>query len=173
MVLAAQFESFLHPFTIMLSLPLSIVWAFGGLWVTGQTLNIFSMIGMVMLMGLVTKNAILLVDYTNLLRREGMEKDELAVESLFGSTAAHFDDRVIDNRRMGASGRRSGSWIRIAGPNGSRRCGSTTRKIANARGDLLRFDSLSTITACCIGRFAGSVGRNQLHRVRSLSLRWK
>lgn len=76
MVLAAQFESFLHPFTIMLSLPLSIGGAFGGLWVTGQTLNIFSMIGMVMLMGLVTKNAILLVDYTNLLRREGMEKDQ-------------------------------------------------------------------------------------------------
>ncbi len=76
MVLAAQFESFLHPFTIMLSLPLSIGGAFGGLWLTGRTLNIFSMIGMVMLMGLVTKNAILLVDYTNLLRREGMDKDE-------------------------------------------------------------------------------------------------
>ena len=76
MVLAAQFESFLHPFTIMLSLPLSIGGAFGGLWLTGRTLNIFSMIGMVMLMGLVTKNAILLVDYTNLLRREGMDNDE-------------------------------------------------------------------------------------------------
>lgn len=76
MVLAAQFESFLHPFTIMLSLPLSIGGAFGGLWIMGRTLNIFSMIGMVMLMGLVTKNAILLVDYANLLRREGMDKDE-------------------------------------------------------------------------------------------------
>ncbi len=76
MVLAAQFESFLHPFTIMLSLPLSIGGAFGGLWLTGRTLNIFSMIGMVMLMGLVTKNAILLVDYANLLRRQGMSKDE-------------------------------------------------------------------------------------------------
>ena len=60
----------------MLSLPLSIGGAFGGLWVTGQTLNIFSMIGMVMLMGLVTKNAILLVDYTNLLRQRGMGKTE-------------------------------------------------------------------------------------------------
>ncbi len=76
MILAAQFESFLHPFTIMLSLPLAVGGAFGGLWLTGRTLNIFSMIGMVMLMGLVTKNAILLVDYTNLLRREGMDRNE-------------------------------------------------------------------------------------------------
>lgn len=76
MVLAAQFESYLHPFTIMLSLPLSIGGALGGLALTGRTLNIFSMIGMVMLMGLVTKNAILLVDYTNLLRKQGMTKDD-------------------------------------------------------------------------------------------------
>ncbi len=76
MVLAAQFESLLHPFTIMLSLPLSIGGALGGLAITGRTLNIFSMIGMVMLMGLVTKNAILLVDYTNLLRRDGMDRDD-------------------------------------------------------------------------------------------------
>src|SRR5690606_19079923 len=65
MVLASQFESFLHPITIMLSVPLSIGGALGALALTGLTLNIFSMIGMVMLMGLVTKNAILLVDYTN------------------------------------------------------------------------------------------------------------
>lgn len=76
MVLAAQFESYLHPFTIMLSLPLSIGGALGALALTGRTLNIFSMIGMVMLMGLVTKNAILLVDYTNLLRRRGMDRDD-------------------------------------------------------------------------------------------------
>lgn len=69
MILAAQFESFVHPFTIMLSLPLSMVGAFGALWLAGMTLNIFSMIGIIMLMGLVTKNAILLVDYTNTLRR--------------------------------------------------------------------------------------------------------
>lgn len=76
MVLAAQFESFVHPLTIMFSLPLSIGGALGGLALTGRTLNIFSMIGMVMLMGLVTKNAILLVDYTNLLRRRGLDRDE-------------------------------------------------------------------------------------------------
>jgi HAE1 family hydrophobic/amphiphilic exporter-1 len=76
MILAAQFESFVHPFTIMLSLPLSIGGALGGLALTGRTLNIFSMIGMIMLMGLVTKNAILLVDYTNRLRERGLSKTE-------------------------------------------------------------------------------------------------
>jgi HAE1 family hydrophobic/amphiphilic exporter-1 len=76
MVLAAQFESLVHPLTVMLSLPLSIVGALGLLAITGRTLNIFSMIGMIMLMGLVTKNAILLIDYTNLLRRGGMARDD-------------------------------------------------------------------------------------------------
>lgn len=76
MILSAQFESFIHPLTIMLSLPLSIGGALGALALTGRTLNIFSMIGMVMLMGLVTKNAILLVDYTNLLRSRGMSKND-------------------------------------------------------------------------------------------------
>lgn len=76
MVLAAQFESFIHPFTVMLSLPLSLIGAFGGLVIARQTLNIFSLIGFIMMMGLVTKNAILLVDYTNTLRSRGMEKTE-------------------------------------------------------------------------------------------------
>jgi HAE1 family hydrophobic/amphiphilic exporter-1 len=68
LVLASQFESFIHPFTIMLSLPLSLVGALGLLWATGATMSIFTSIGIIMLMGLVTKNAILLVDYTNTLR---------------------------------------------------------------------------------------------------------
>lgn len=70
LLLASQFDSIVHPFTIMLSLPLSFVGAFGALLATGSTLNIFSMIGLIMLMGLVTKNAVLLVDYTATLRRE-------------------------------------------------------------------------------------------------------
>ena len=76
MVLAAQFESFIHPFTVMLSLPLSLIGAFGGLIIARHTLNIFSFIGFIMMMGLVTKNSILLVDYTNTLRSRGMEKTE-------------------------------------------------------------------------------------------------
>ena len=76
MILAAQFESLIHPFTIMLSLPLSVVGAFGGLFLAGQTLNIFSMIGLIMLMGLVTKNAILLVDFANKKKSEGLPTHE-------------------------------------------------------------------------------------------------
>jgi hydrophobic/amphiphilic exporter-1 (mainly G- bacteria), HAE1 family len=81
MVLAAQFESLVHPFTVMLSLPLSIVGALGLLALTGRTLNIFSMIGMIMLMGLVTKNAILLIDYTNLLRSKGLGKTDALLQA--------------------------------------------------------------------------------------------
>jgi HAE1 family hydrophobic/amphiphilic exporter-1 len=76
MVLASQFESFIHPFTILLSMPLSFIGAFGGLFITGKTINIFSLIGVVLLMGLVKKNAILLVDYTNTLRARGMGRKE-------------------------------------------------------------------------------------------------
>jgi hydrophobic/amphiphilic exporter-1 (mainly G- bacteria), HAE1 family len=71
MILAAQFESFLHPFTIMMSLPLAVIGAFGGLYLAGQTFSIFSMIGLIMLMGLVTKNAILLVDFTQKQKAQG------------------------------------------------------------------------------------------------------
>jgi HAE1 family hydrophobic/amphiphilic exporter-1 len=71
MLMAALYESFLYPFIVLLALPLAMVGAFGGLLVTGKTLNIFSLIGIIMLTGLVSKNAILLVDYTNTLRKEG------------------------------------------------------------------------------------------------------
>jgi HAE1 family hydrophobic/amphiphilic exporter-1 len=75
LILAAQFESFFEPFAIMLSLPLSIVGMAGMLKLTGDTVNIMSLIGLIMLMGLVTKNAILLVDYAKVLRkRDGMER---------------------------------------------------------------------------------------------------
>jgi len=76
MVLAAQFESFVHPFTVLLAMPLSFIGAFGALLLTGQTLSIFSFIGLILLMGLVKKNAILLVDYTNILRERGLSRRE-------------------------------------------------------------------------------------------------
>jgi HAE1 family hydrophobic/amphiphilic exporter-1 len=74
LILAAQFESFIDPLSIMLSLPLSIVGMAGTLLLTGDTINIMSLIGLIMLMGLVTKNAILLVDYTKVLRAGGMDR---------------------------------------------------------------------------------------------------
>lgn len=76
MLLAAQFESLLHPLTLMLALPLSMIGALGGLWVAGMTLNMFSLIGIILLFGLVTKNSILLVDYILQLRAEGLDKVE-------------------------------------------------------------------------------------------------
>src|SRR5205814_2845095 len=81
MLMVALYESLLAPFIIMLSLPLAIVGAILGLWVTGNTLNMMSMIGMIMLMGLVGKNAILLVDYTNTLRKQGMERNAALLEA--------------------------------------------------------------------------------------------
>ncbi len=81
MILASQFESFIHPFTVLLSMPLSFIGAFGALLATGKTLNIFSFIGLILLMGLVKKNAILLVDYTNTLRQRGMTRREALIQA--------------------------------------------------------------------------------------------
>ncbi|MBK7948853.1 MAG: efflux RND transporter permease subunit [Deltaproteobacteria bacterium] len=76
MVLAAQFESFTQPIIVMAALPFSMVGALGGLWLFDMSLNLFSMIGIVLLIGLVTKNSILLVDYANQLQAEGMTAKE-------------------------------------------------------------------------------------------------
>ena len=82
LILAAQFESFLEPLAIMLSLPLSIVGMAGMLKITGDTINIMSLIGLIMLMGLVTKNAILLVDYAKVLqRRDGLPRRQAVIEA--------------------------------------------------------------------------------------------
>jgi multidrug efflux pump len=78
LVLCAQFESFVHPFTILLTLPLAAVGASGALWIFGMTLNIFSFIGMILLVGLVTKTGILLVDYANVLIARGSSVEEAA-----------------------------------------------------------------------------------------------
>ncbi len=81
MVLAIQFNSFIHPLTVMLALPLSAVGAFGALYVTGDTISIISMIGMITLTALVVKNSILLVDYTNTLRERGMERNQAVLQA--------------------------------------------------------------------------------------------
>ena len=81
LVLAAQFGSFKDPITIMLTVPLAIAGAFLSLWIFGQTLNIFSEIGMIMLIGLVTKNGILIVEFANKKREEGLPKRQAVVEA--------------------------------------------------------------------------------------------
>ena len=81
LVLAAQFESFIHPLVIMLTVPLAVTGALLGLWVSGTTLNLFSQIGIVMLVGLAAKNGILIVDFANKLRDEGRTVREAIVEA--------------------------------------------------------------------------------------------
>ncbi len=81
LVLAAQFESFVHPITIMLALPLATFGALAGLVVFGMPLSVYSYIGLIMLMGLVTKNSILLVDYINILRGRGVDTRQAILKS--------------------------------------------------------------------------------------------
>lgn len=81
LILAAQFESFIDPFIIMVTVPLAIAGAVLTLWLFGHTLNIFSQIGMIMLIGLVTKNGILIVEFANQNRIKGMKRTEAAIYS--------------------------------------------------------------------------------------------
>lgn len=81
LILAAQFESFVDPLIIMFTVPLAIAGAVISLWLFDQTINIFSQIGMIMLIGLVTKNGILIVEFANQLREKGYDKKRAAVEA--------------------------------------------------------------------------------------------
>jgi multidrug efflux pump len=81
LVLAAQFESFIHPVVIMLTVPLGVAGALLGLWIAGSTLNLFSQIGIVMLVGLAAKNGILIVEFANQLRDEGRDVRDAIIES--------------------------------------------------------------------------------------------
>ncbi len=81
LVLAAQFESFIHPLTILLSVPLAVFGALLTLFVFGESLNIYSQIGLIMLIGLVTKNAILIVEFSNQLRRQGKPVMDAVIEA--------------------------------------------------------------------------------------------
>ena len=81
LVLAAQFESFIHPFVILLSTPLAVTGGLLALWMTGQTLNVFSQIGMVLLIGLMAKNGILVVEFANQLRDRGMSVRDAVLEA--------------------------------------------------------------------------------------------
>ena len=76
MVLASQFNAFSHPFTVLLALPFSVSGALLALWLFGQSMNVYSMLGLILLMGIAKKNSILLVDFTNQIRAQGVDRHE-------------------------------------------------------------------------------------------------
>ena len=81
LVLAAQFESFVHPFVIMVTVPLAVAGGLFGLWAAGMTLNIYSQIGIIMLVGIAAKNGVLIVEFINQLRDKGYEFSEAVMEA--------------------------------------------------------------------------------------------
>jgi multidrug efflux pump len=81
LVLAAQFESWIHPLVIMLTVPLAMAGALLGLWWTGETLNLYSQIGLIMLVGLAAKNGILIVEFANQLRDQGLAFRDALLEA--------------------------------------------------------------------------------------------
>ena len=124
LVLAAQFESFIHPFTIMLSVPLAVAGALFALWATGQTLNVYSQIGLVTLIGLITKNGILIVEFANQLREAGRatfaaveEAASLRLRPILMTTLATILGAVPLATAMGAGAesRRAIGWVIVGG----------------------------------------------------------
>ena len=81
LVLAGLFESFLHPFVIITTVPLAIIGALVGLWMYGMSINVFSQIAAIMLVGLAAKNGILIVEFANQLRDRGVEFREAVIEA--------------------------------------------------------------------------------------------
>ena len=109
MVLASQFESLVHPFTVLLAVPLAVTGALLTLKLAGSTLNVYSQIGMILLIGLVTKNSILLVEYINQLKERGLDTHCCSTGSWSYSAASDSDD-VRSHRRRRTPDR---AWVSV------------------------------------------------------------
>jgi multidrug efflux pump subunit AcrB len=95
MVLASQFNSFVHPFSVLVALPFSVSGALVALWLTNTSLNVYSMIGLILLMGIVKKNSILLVDFTNLARANGLDSDGQPSSQPGGRPVTGVDEALL------------------------------------------------------------------------------
>ena len=123
LVLAAQFESFVDPVIIFMTVPLSMTGAVLSLWATGQSLNVFSQIGIIMLVGLVTKNGILVVEFANQRRDDGLGKHEAVLDAararfrpiLMTSLATILGVLPIALQLGGAAGSRRSLGIAVVG----------------------------------------------------------
>ena len=113
LVLVVQFGSFLDPLAIMLSLPLSLIGVVGALMLTGDTLNIMSMIGVILLMGIVAKNAILLIDFAKWSEEKGLPRPRGHHRSRARAAAADSDDDVRADRRHDSGGAGRGRRRRL------------------------------------------------------------
>ena len=117
LVLAAQFESFADPFVIMLSVPLSMTGALFALWATGGTWNIYSQIGVITLVGLITKHGILIVEFANQLQERGESLVEAVKQCRRAAPAPDPDD----DRRHGAGRGAAGDVGRVPAPRAASR----------------------------------------------------
>ena len=175
MVLASQFESLVHPFTVLLAVPLAVTGALFTLKLAGSTLNVYSQIGMILLIGLVTKNSILLVEYINQLKERGMDTLDGRAGGRADPPPADSDD--LGGHRDGCAADRAGPGRGIAEPAapGIRHCGRPALlhpadPVRGARGvcDLRRVDGAVTpaaaSTAHCPRAGRGRVMLLLLHR---------
>ena len=120
LVLAAQFESFRDPFIIMLTVPLALAGAVFWLWYFNQTLNIFSQIGMIMLIGLVTKNGILIVEFANQRKEDGLALFDAAVEASGVQVSSGYHDQYFHYSRHSSHCTCAGRWLRKPRTHGHR-----------------------------------------------------